>query len=106
MATDWRGYFPRGVQDPSGPDGEPITTPTDRRLLWFLESELAIFGTTDHHRDLTAALRSYLNETCVHHWPRTFQGDETVPAHRQCLWCNHVDWLTEDGRAAEVTHVG
>jgi hypothetical protein len=30
----WRTRMPRGVLDPLGPRAEPITTPTDRRLLW------------------------------------------------------------------------
>ena len=55
--------------------GEPDPTSQDRRWLG---------------RDL----RQYLNETCEHHW-HTWDGDEDIPAHRQCSWCCDVEWQQE-----------
>jgi hypothetical protein len=95
--ADWRSYFPRGVRDPLGPDGEPITTPTDRRLLWHIEGALSVLATSDHIRELQNALVAYLHETCQHEWRATWCGDDAFPPHRQCLWCCHVDWLTDKG---------
>lgn len=83
--------FPRGVSDPRCPRGEPIDTTTDHRLLWHLESVLAVSGTNDYLRDAGRALARYLHATCQHHW-HDYEGDETVPAHKQCLWCNDVIW--------------
>lgn len=93
VSADWRDYFPRGVQDPNGPDGEPIPTPTDHRLLWDIEGELSVLATTPTLHRLQQALRSYLNENCQHYW-RDGHGYDGEPL-RQCLWCSDVVWLTE-----------
>jgi hypothetical protein len=93
----WRECFPRGVQDPLGPRGELIETPTDRRLLWHIADALSVMATSDHIRELQNALTAYLHETCRHHWGRDLPGDEVFPPHRQCLWCSYVEWLTKNG---------
>ena len=85
------GDWPRGVADPYCPSGHLIETPIDHRLLWHIEGELAVSGTTDAHRDLAERLREYLTATCRHHWHDcTLEPD--VDALRQCLWCNAVEW--------------
>jgi hypothetical protein len=100
----WREIFPHGVLDPYGPDGEPVFTPTDRRLLWHVESSLAVLATTPALHDLRLAVYRYLCETCEHHWrdygaeagewrhPDTGEVMDSIPAHRQCLWCSEVEW--------------
>jgi hypothetical protein len=92
--VNWREYFPRGVQDPNGPDGEPLTTPTDRRLLWHIEGALAVLATTDYQRELHLALYRYLCETCEHHY-RASPADEDFGAMAHCLWCNDVQVLSD-----------
>lgn len=92
--------FPRGVRDPLCPDEHVIADSTDRRLLWHLEGELAIGGTTEQQRDLGRALSQYLHATCEHHWHEHLAccetPDECPPPHRQCLWCNYVQWHAGD----------
>jgi hypothetical protein len=88
--------FPRGVCDPLCPQEHAIETTTDHRLLWHLESVLAVSGTTDYLRDVGRDLHRYLNETCQHHW-HEYAGDDDIPAHRQCLWCNDVIWSAVPG---------
>lgn len=105
MTGTWRGRMPRGVTDPLGPRGEPIATPADRRLLWHIESMLAVRAPAGS--DLAALardLRAYLNETCEHHWleyaesrwehPDATEAD-AIPPHRQCLWCHDVEWTAD-----------
>lgn len=86
--------FPRGVSDPRCPNGHVLerTTSTDHRLLWWIETSLAVSATNDTLRELASDLRRYLNATCQHHWHH-YEGDDDVPAHRQCLWCCDVVWL-------------
>lgn len=91
----WRATYPRGVVDPIGPHGDPVTTSTDRRLLWHLESMLAVSGTTQTHREEQRRLSEYLHETCEHEWIDYEAEEGYAPAHRQCLWCNDVDWKDE-----------
>lgn len=103
-SIDWREFFPRGVLDPFGPSGEPVFTPTDRRLLWYLESCLSV-SAPGGGGDLRLALYRYLCETCEHHWresaasgwrnPGTGEVEDVMPAHRQCLWCSEVEWDAE-----------
>jgi hypothetical protein len=91
-APDW----PRGVTDPLCPDEHVITTSTDRRLLWHLEMVLSGLA-GDRARETGHTLRRYLYDTCDHHWhdyvtccePR---NEGCIPPHRQCLWCNDVEW--------------
>lgn len=103
----WQDTFPRSVLDQYGPDGEPIFTPTDRRLLWHIENTLAIHAPLRNEglQSLSRTLREYLNATCEHHWrdyeaseslhPDTGEVMDRIPAHRQCLWCNDVEWAGE-----------
>jgi hypothetical protein len=101
----WREVFPRGVLDPYGPDGEPVFTPVDRRLLWHVESSLSVLATTAALHELRLAVYRYLCDTCEHHWrdypasearhPGTGEVEDVIPAHRQCLWCSDVEWATE-----------
>lgn len=84
----------RGVGETTRPRcllDAPCFTSLDRRWLWRLEQHLVICGTTQYHRDMARDLRQYLNETCEHHW-NVWDGDEHIEAHRQCVWCNHVEW--------------
>jgi hypothetical protein len=91
------GYqFPRGVLDPTDPDGVPIATPTDHRLLWHIERSISAPMGSDLEL-LCKELRRYLNATCQHHW-RPYSGDDQIPAHMQCLWCCDVEWLGEAQR--------
>lgn len=91
---NWRDHMPRGVLDPQCPRGEPVETPTDRRMLWHVEGILAVCATTDYLRDIARDLSQYLHETCEHHWHEfEYEGESDIPAHRQCLWCNEVEWL-------------
>jgi hypothetical protein len=83
----WRTRMPRGVLDPRCPHGEPVTTPADRRMLWHLEGLIAVAATSDMLRQAAIDLRAYLDETCEHHW-HDYEGDDVIPAHRQCLWCD------------------
>lgn len=92
----WRDRAGRIVLDPFDRDGYVITTPLDRRWLWRIESYLAVSGTTDAQRQLAGDLRRYLNETCEHHRNER-AADGYIAAHRQCLWCNDVEWASETG---------
>lgn len=103
--VDWREFFPRGVLDPFGPHGEPVFTPTDRRMLWHIESALSVGP--HGGGDLRLALYRYLCDTCEHHWnesaedvarhPDTGEVLDVLPAHRQCLWCREVEWADGSG---------
>lgn len=89
----WTDRAPAMLRAPEGPDGEQCPTPMDRRWLWRLEGFLAVSGTTGAHQAMSRDLREYLFETCEHHW-RDYEADEEFAAHRQCLWCNDVEWTT------------
>ena len=78
----------RLVLAPLDPHGNPIQTPTDRRWLWLLAREIDTSGNEETWR-LVRDLKSYLNGTCVHHW-LSYDGDDYLPAHRQCLWCDQL----------------
>lgn len=95
--TNWRDRAPASIRESfNGPNGEPCFTTVDRRWLWHLESCLAVMATTDLLRDVRRDLAAYLHETCEHHWRNDWPGDETTPAHRQCVWCNEVVWLADE----------
>lgn len=86
--------LPRGVFDKYGPDGELIQTPTDHRMLWHLENRLALAPSTPYLQEAYSLLLAYLQGNCQHHW-REYEAEEGYcEAHRQCLWCNDVIWLT------------
>lgn len=82
--------LPRGVFGATGPDGEPIATPTDHRMLWHVRDQMLGAIQTPYLRDLFEFLNDYLFATCEHHW-RYHEGDGVYPTHRQCLWCNSVE---------------
>lgn len=86
--------FGLGVRDPICPREHLIDTTTDRRMLWHLAHELSA-GTTERQREFGRAAETYLHATCVHHW-HEWRGDEEIEAHRQCLWCNDVQWRSDD----------
>lgn len=95
----WRARAGKVLLDPCDPQGSPLPTPLDRRWLWKIESVLSVGATTDMQRELARDLGDYLRESCDHH----FTGDclpdgpdDPIGPHRQCLWCSHVDWLTEE----------
>lgn len=83
--------FPRGVCDPECPAGHELTESVERRLLWHLETFLAVSGTTDTLRAEGRAIALFLHRTCEHHWHH-YDGETDIPAHSQCLWCNDVEW--------------
>lgn len=92
---NWRDHMPRSVLDPFCPQGHVITESVERRMLWHLEGVLTVRATSDALRSIARNLRDYLDETCVHHW-HTYEpdpgNDNDIAAHRQCLWCNDVEW--------------
>lgn len=95
---DWRDRAPLSLLDPNDPDGEPCSTPMDRRWLWRLESFLAVSGTNDTLRQMGSDLRQYLNESCEHHWRHYATETDVswpIPAHKQCLWCSDVEWTAD-----------
>ncbi|QRY43152.1 hypothetical protein JVX93_21650 [Mycolicibacterium boenickei] len=86
--------LPRGVFGATGPDGEPITTPTDHRMLWRIRDDL--LGAPPYLRHVFELLNDYLAANCQHHW-RYYEAEiGYMPAHRQCLWCNSVEELSAD----------
>lgn len=98
----WRNRAPRSVTDPYDAHDNPVFTPTDRRWLWRLESALAISAPMGSSlARLGSDLHEYLGETCEHHWieyqasewehPETGEVMDTIPAHRQCIWCTKVE---------------
>lgn len=94
----WRDNAPAMLRESfNGPNGEPCFTTLDRRWLWHVEGQLAVLATTDHLRDVQRDLAQFLHETCEHHWGSDWPGDDHVPAHRQCVWCNYVDWVSVGG---------
>lgn len=95
--SDWRERAGRIVLDPLDPEGNELATPKDRRWLWRVESFLAVNATTEEQRRLASDLHAYLNVTCEHHWMNR-EAEQHIEAHRQCLWCNHVEWSTEVSR--------
>ncbi|MGW4127989.1 hypothetical protein [Amycolatopsis japonica] len=92
--SNWRERAGRILLDPADPDGEPLTTPLDRRWLWRIEQVIAINGGNDTMRQLAFDLKQYLNETCEHHW-RLYAREKDIPSHTQCLWCCTVEWLEQ-----------
>jgi hypothetical protein len=82
--------FPRGVMDPLCPSEHVISESTDRRILWHLESQLAVSATTNYLRDMQWNLKRYLVQTCAHHW-HSWEDDEVYGAGRQCLWCHSTE---------------
>lgn len=94
LGESWRERAGRIILDPNDALGNPLDTPIDRRWLWRIEGLLAVAATNDALRQLAADLSAYLHETCGHHW-RHYDGDEDIPAHDQCLWCNEVTFTSE-----------
>jgi len=93
---DYRTRLPQSILDAGlDPDGMPDPTSTDRRWLWRLEKFLSVSGTNSTHQQMASDLRFYLNETCGHHW-RESERSGDIAAHRQCLWCCDVQWVSED----------
>lgn len=90
----WRDRAGRVILDPLDHHGQPVSTPTDRRWLWRIESILAVAATNDTLRELAQDLSEYLAETCEHHMTH-YAGDSDIPEHDQCLWCNEVVWAGE-----------
>jgi hypothetical protein len=100
MSETWLDRMPRSVVDPFDAHDQPVFTPTDRRMLWHIESTLAVFAPVGSRlARLAGDLRSYLNATCEHHW-HEYQPDPAnendVPAHRQCMWCHDIEWFGGD----------
>lgn len=97
-AVEALAAFPRGVTDPFCPRGDVIETSTDHRILWHVE--MALSGSGDaNSRELGRAIRRYLNAACEHHW-HSFEAEEHIPAHDQCLWCNDVVWRDAESGGA------
>lgn len=91
--------FPRGVTDPfCSQDHTLDDISTDRRLLWHLE--LVLSSGPEYQRDTARAVARYLHDTCEHHWHESLTccdppNDGCIPPHRQCLWCNTVEWADD-----------
>ena len=102
MSDRWESRAPNSLLSLLGPDGEPVTAPLDRRWLWRIENNLAVSATNDTQRQLARDLSQYLHETCEHHWlpgarsqwtnPDTGRVEHEIEEHRQCLWCDLVEW--------------
>jgi hypothetical protein len=90
--THWTERAPAMVLHDEGLDEEQPPTPQDRRWLWRLESFLAVYGTNPGHHQMRYDLYQYLCETCDHRW-REYAAEADIEAHRQCRWCNDVEWL-------------
>lgn len=95
-APNWRDRAPAMLRETfTGPNGEPCFTTVDRRWLWRLESALVVSAPANGTlAELQSDLHQYLIESCEHHWS-DYAGDEHIPAHRQCVWCNRVEWAGE-----------
>lgn len=89
-AGGWRARATRGLTDPYGPDGRPITTPADRRWLWHIAGWLTVAAASAPLRQLATDLSSYLAQTCEHHWLYS-PAEDGIPPHRQCLWCHETE---------------
>jgi hypothetical protein len=81
----WRTRMPRGVLDPLGPRGEPITTPTDRRML---EDALSSTGETTPGDEKKQAGGSGI----VPEPGTSRSADDASPGpgatRRICAWCH------------------
>jgi hypothetical protein len=97
--ADYRSRLPQSIHD-EGMDsnGNPDPTSLDRRWLWRMESFLAVYGTNETQHQMGADLRYYLNETCGHHW-KSYVAEADIAAHRQCSWCNDVEWTDSEAVA-------
>ena len=62
----------------------------DRRELWWLESFLAVNGTTPAHHERRLVLYRYLCATCTHAWMDVSGWGGSPKGTRQCDWCHHV----------------
>jgi hypothetical protein len=93
MSSHWIDRAPAYLRGHTGPDGEELATPIDRRWLWRIDDFLAVNATTDRQRQLGRDLRQYLAESCIHHFPRVSPAQDGIPSHRQCVWCHWVDWV-------------
>jgi hypothetical protein len=87
----WRERAGRIILDPEDSRGNPVTAPADRRWLHRIEGALAVSATTGAQRQLAADLHAYLAETCEHHLV-PYDGDEDIPPHTQCLWCDETEF--------------
>lgn len=105
MSTDhWTHRAPAALRESfTGPFGEPCFTTLDRRWLWRVAGMLTVNAPHGGHLDqLRVDLVQYLHETCEHHWQHFDAEPEepgytvAIPEHRQCLWCNTIEWPTED----------
>lgn len=94
----WRERAGSIVLDPNDPNGDPLSTPADRRWLWRIEGALAVSATNDTLRQLGMDLRHYLAETCEHHM-RHYDGEDDL-SYSQCLWCSDVVFTGEAANKA------
>ncbi|AKQ06994.1 hypothetical protein PBI_OVECHKIN_92 [Mycobacterium phage Ovechkin] len=87
--------LPGGVFASHGPRGEEIDTPTDHRMLWYVRDQLLGADMKPYVREIFEFLNDYLAATCQHHWLEYEAEEGYCEAHRQCLWCNDVEWKSE-----------
>lgn len=73
----------------------PAPDSAERLLLWTIENELTVHGTTGRQHLLGGRLRRYLVETCEHAWEYFDTPDEQWPTHRQCSKCQDLDLIGE-----------
>lgn len=90
---DWVTTLERATDILEDPGIERVTS--DRRYLWDMHSRLIgvnMFGPTQMFK-FKEALREYLHSTCRHVWSEYIPGpDDVILRHRQCYWCNLVEW--------------
>ena len=91
---NWIDRAPAFLRALEGPRGEECTTTIDRRWLWRLAAALSF---TAGDSQLVHDLRTYLHQSCDHHWRYDEADDCPCPALRQCVWCTWVDLIDEHG---------
>lgn len=92
--STWRDRAPMTLRSMDGPDGLAMPTSIDRRWLHRVESFLAVSGNTRALDDFRRDLLEYLRESCQHVWSNypADGPDDPIASHRQCVWCNDVEW--------------
>jgi hypothetical protein len=94
--TTWIDRAPMTLRQFDLWDGQDVPTSVDRRWLWRVLHFMDVSATTATQRKAFNDLREYLRESCEHVWRYADAGYMGTPAHRQCFWCDHVEWLGGD----------
>lgn len=86
--------LPGGIFASNDFRGDPITTPTDHRMLWKVRDDL--IAAPPYLRATFELLNDYLAANCQHHWVYYKEEAGYCEAHRQCTWCNDVVVMADD----------